>query len=114
MNKTREAGPRTTPERGTEWVGPPHGHLLHLEFGPETWRSSARVGDVPLYCSRMSIETDVTAADGLSVTRLEVPMLNAHGNRGGTAVYEGVLVEQAEYLEFVQWKVAKLRLDREL
>lgn len=98
------AGPQTTAAHGTEWVGPPHDHLLHLEFGPETWRSSARVGEVPLHCTRMSIETDTNAEHGLSVVRLEVPMRNAISGTVGPTVYEGVLVTRDEYAQFLEWR----------
>jgi hypothetical protein len=87
---------------------------MRIAIGVPGWKTEIRVGDEPVYATRLEIVCDARANHLEPFVRLEVPLFGDGTHGEGVDVIEGVLIPQEEYEAYHKWKLAKLRLDLEL
>jgi hypothetical protein len=84
---------------------------MRITVGVPGWKTEVRVGDEPVYATRLEIVCDARTNYLEPVVRLEVPLFGDGEHGEGVDVIEGMLIPQEDYAAFQEWQRAKRRLD---
>lgn len=88
-----------------------HYQPMRIVVGVPGWKTEVRVGDEPVYATRLEIVCDVRSNSLDPVVKLEVPLYGEGEPETGVDVIEGVLIPQEEYEAFHEWRLARMRLN---